>query len=278
MTQEPTEMISRAQAINNVMTTAISDSAEFLAKFEASIQTFDTGELQDIRKRISGGLSADKLKVNLYGWHLGQSLTKNAYDGICARYKSVARAEVETVEDPEKLDKDGNMIVKYRNPVGLSQVKDNRLEHTIQMLNNVGVDKALQTKYRLGVGAIEDSKSIHVEALKSGTDSAVGKAQRATFAATRDLMAITTEIAAITPAIKDGKTFAQSIHKAAIAGLKSKKNNRQAKIKIMGTLVNKINERVEHLKSDEYVKAAQIASEPYKFAKSMSVVPELIED
>ena len=276
--QPQTEIISRADALNSVHETAMSDSAEFLAKFEASIQTFDTEELQDIRKRVNGGLTADRLKVNLYSWHLGQGLTKKAYDNLCGRYTTVAESEVELVEDPEKLDKDGNIIIRYRNPLGLSQVTDNRLEHTIKMLNNIEVDKELQTKYRLNVGEVEKCKAAHIEALKDGTDAAVGRAQRATFAAVRSLTETTKEIAAITPAIKDGKTFAQSVHKAAISALKSRKAGRQAKIKIMGTLTSKITERVEYLKSGEYVKAAQTASKPYKFAETMAKVPALLEE
>ncbi|MCK5641576.1 MAG: hypothetical protein KAJ19_12310 [Gammaproteobacteria bacterium] len=277
MEQEQTPIVSRDAAIKAVCTTAINDSEEFLAKFEESIKTFDLSELQDTRKRINGGVTADRLKINLYNWHLGLGMTKNAYDAICTKYSSIAAVEVEIVENPDKLDSDGNMIIRYRNPLGLSQVTDNRLEHTMSMLRNIEVDKDLQTKYRLAVGEVDTSKAAHVEALKSGTDAAVGKAQRTTFKAVRELTNVTKEITVITPAIKDGKIFAESVHKAAIAGLKSKKAGRQSKVKIMGTLTSKITERMEFLKSGEFVKQAQTAGAEYKFASSVSEVPELPE-
>ncbi|MCK5612009.1 hypothetical protein KAR91_59615 [Candidatus Pacearchaeota archaeon] len=277
MEQEHTPIVSRDAAIKTVCTTAINDSAEFLAKFKASIQTFDISELQDTRKRMNGSTVADRLKINVYNWHLGQGLTKSAYDVLCTKFSSIAAVEVEIVESPDKLDKDGNMIIRYRNPLGLSQVTDNRLEHTMSMLRNIEVDKDLQTKYRLAVGEVDTSKAAHVEALKSGTDAAVGKAQRAAFKSVRELTSVTKEITAITPAIKDGKLFAESVKKAAIAGLKSKKAGRQTKVKIIGTLISAITERVEFLKSGEHMKIAQTAGTEYKFASSMSEVPELPE-
>lgn len=271
------EIVSRANMLDSIAINSIANSVTFLADFESSINILDTDELKETRRRLTQSTVSNRVKLNLHTWQLGQTLTKKSYDALCDKYASVKDSEFELVEDSEKVDKNGKPVVKYRNPVGLTLVTANSEETILKMLEIANIDKSLQTAYAKATHERKDAQTGYAAAIESGTDASVGKAQRKIIATTTALAAIKRKISTETTAIPDGKKFAESLLKGVISMTKSKKHDRQSKIKIMGVQTSLIAKRIEFLTANDHTKTAQSVGSEYKFAVGLSTIPEIEE-
>lgn len=172
---------------------SILKSDKNLADFKESIELLDSGELIEIRRRLNKIQETDKVKIQLYDWHIGQPLTRSAYGAICARYSSIIDAPVDILKDPICVDKGGKPTLKCRNPMGMHYQKPT-FQTILVIMGVVGIELPLQKAYVRALSAIEQSQIEYIDAVECGIAIEVSKAESAQLSAKKVFTSVICQI------------------------------------------------------------------------------------